>query len=52
VAAKNVTQALETTAKQLGWTETAEPVKVVGPIYFVGTRGLGVWLITTSGAIF
>jgi metallo-beta-lactamase class B len=39
---------LETTAKERGWTEPAEPVKVVGPIYFVGTRGLGVWLITTS----
>jgi metallo-beta-lactamase class B len=48
LAAKNVTQGLETAAKQLGWTEPAEPVKVVGPIYFVGTRGLGVWLITTS----
>ena len=34
--------------KQFGWTEPAEPMKVVGPIYFVGTKGLSVWLITTS----
>jgi metallo-beta-lactamase class B len=30
------------------WNEPAEPVKVVGPIHFVGTKGLGVFLITTS----
>lgn len=30
-----------------GWVEPAEPVKIVGPIYFVGTRGLGAYLITT-----
>jgi metallo-beta-lactamase class B len=23
-------------------------MKIVGPIYFVGTKGLGVWLIKTS----
>ena len=41
-------QDLQTVAKQRGWTDPAEPVKVVGPIYFVGTRGLCIWLITTS----
>ena len=30
-----------------GWVEPAEPVKIAGPIYFVGTRGLGAYLITT-----
>ena len=29
------------------WTEPAEPMKIVGPIYFVGTKGLGVFLIAT-----
>ncbi len=33
--------------QQLGWDDPAEPTKVVGPIHFVGTRGLSVWLITT-----
>lgn len=34
--------------KALKWEEPAEPVKIVGPIYFVGTKGLGAFLITTS----
>ncbi|MGC2778109.1 MAG: subclass B3 metallo-beta-lactamase [Bradyrhizobium sp.] len=34
--------------KALKWEEPAEPVRIVGPIYFVGTKGLGVFLITTS----
>jgi len=29
------------------WYEPAEPMQIVGPIYFVGTRGLGVYLIAT-----
>jgi metallo-beta-lactamase class B len=29
------------------WSEPAEPFKVVGPIHFVGTAGLGVYLLTT-----
>jgi metallo-beta-lactamase class B len=39
---------LETARKLLKWDEPAEPVKLVGPIYFVGTKGLSVFLITTS----
>ncbi len=31
-----------------GWEEPAAPFHVAGPIYFVGTKGLSVWLITTS----
>jgi metallo-beta-lactamase class B len=30
------------------WVEQTEPVKIVGPIYFVGTKGLGAYLITTA----
>jgi metallo-beta-lactamase class B len=29
------------------WVLPADPAKIVGPIHFVGTRGLGVYLITT-----
>ena len=29
------------------WLDPAEPLHVVGPIHFVGTRGLGVYLVTT-----
>jgi metallo-beta-lactamase class B len=29
------------------WIEPTDPVKIVGPIYYVGTRGLGAYLITT-----
>ena len=34
--------------KTLKWEEPAEPVRIVGPLYFVGTKGLGVFLFTTS----
>src|SRR6185369_307342 len=34
--------------RQLKWEERADPTKIVGPIHFVGTKGLGVWLITTK----
>jgi metallo-beta-lactamase class B len=33
--------------KALHWEEPTEPIKIVGPLYFVGTRGLGVFLFTT-----
>ena len=33
--------------KALKWEEPEEPVQIVGPIYFVGTKGLGVFLFTT-----
>jgi metallo-beta-lactamase class B len=35
-------------AEVKSWLEPAEPMQIVGPIYFVGTRGLGVYLIATS----
>ena len=34
--------------KMMKWEEPAEPLRIVGPIYFVGTEGLGVFLFTTS----
>jgi metallo-beta-lactamase class B len=40
---------LATTA--LKWEEPAEPVKIAGPLYFVGTRGLGVFLFATSDGL-
>ena len=32
----------------LKWDEAAEPTKILGPLYFVGTKGLAVYLITTA----
>jgi len=32
---------------KLKWEEPAEPVKIVGPLYFVGTKGLGAFLFAT-----
>ncbi|UZE48543.1 hypothetical protein ONR75_27780 [Rhodopseudomonas sp. P2A-2r] len=34
--------------KALKWDEPAEPVRIVGPLYFVGTEGLSSWLFATS----
>jgi metallo-beta-lactamase class B len=34
--------------RALKWEEPEEPVKIVGPLYFVGTKGLGAFLFTTS----
>jgi metallo-beta-lactamase class B len=34
--------------KVLKWEEPSDPVQIVGPMYFVGTKGLGAFLITTS----
>ena len=34
--------------KVLKWDEPAEPIKIVGPLYFVGTEGLSSWLFVTS----
>ncbi len=34
--------------KVLKWEDPADPVHIVGPIYFVGTKGLGAFLFTTS----
>jgi metallo-beta-lactamase class B len=47
-AAKNPKMFLESAIKMMGWNEPAEPMKIVGNIYFVGTKGLTAWLITGS----
>src|SRR5579871_5022565 len=39
---------LETARKFLKWDDPAEPAHIVGPIYFVGTKGLGCYLIKGS----
>lgn len=46
--AKDPVLFLSTARKALKWDEPAEPAKLVGPIYFVGTKGLASFLITGS----
>jgi len=46
--AKNNKLFAELAAKVLHWDEPTDPVKIVGPLYFVGTRGLSSWLFVTS----
>ncbi|WP_207904670.1 subclass B3 metallo-beta-lactamase [Novosphingobium sp. PhB165] len=37
--------------KTLKWEQPAEPAHIVGPIYFVGTQGLGSYLFHTSDGL-
>jgi metallo-beta-lactamase class B len=37
--------------KALGWEEAVKPFQIVGPVYYVGTRGLGVFLISTNDGL-
>lgn len=46
--AKNPRLFLELARKARKWDEPAEPAKIVGPIYAVGTKGLSVFLVRTS----
>lgn len=39
---------LQYAVKLQHWEDRAEPTHIAGPIYFVGTQGLGVWLIRSS----
>jgi metallo-beta-lactamase class B len=39
---------LQVARTKMQWDAAAEPLKVAGPVYFVGTKGLGIWLITGS----
>jgi metallo-beta-lactamase class B len=39
---------IELATKHLHWNEPAEPIRIVGPLYFVGTQGLGSWLFATG----
>jgi metallo-beta-lactamase class B len=45
--AKNNKLFLELASKYLKWEEPTEPLKIVGPLYFVGTKGLSAWLFAT-----
>jgi len=40
---------LTVASKALKWEEPTEPVKIAGPLYFVGTKGLSSFLLVTSG---
>lgn len=46
--AKNNKLFIELATKYLHWDEPTEPIRIVGPLYFVGTRGLSSWLFVTS----
>ena len=39
---------LDPSKRPKSWEEPASPLKIAGPLYFVGTKGLGVYLFTTS----
>ncbi len=45
--AKDPVLFLKVASKQLKWEVPAEPKKLIGPIYFVGTQGLSSFLITS-----
>lgn len=49
--AKNPALFLESARQLLKWDEPAEPAKIIGPIYFVGTKGLSVFLIKSSDGL-
>lgn len=42
---------LKVARKALHWEEPEEPVHIAGPIYFVGTKGLGVFLFATGDGL-
>lgn len=48
VASRGSDLFLAAARKLLKWDEEAEPCRIVGPIYFVGTKGLGSYLVTGS----
>ena len=39
---------LKVARKALHWEEAEDPVHIAGPIYFVGTKGLGAFLFVTG----
>src|SRR5262245_23364051 len=42
---------LNTARRALKWDEKIDPMKIVGPIHYVGTRGLGAYLIVTKDGL-
>lgn len=51
VAAPDTRSFIAAARKALKWDEPLEPFKVAGPIYFVGTHGLGAWLFATRDGL-
>jgi metallo-beta-lactamase class B len=49
--AKNNKLFLQGAITALKWEQPAEPMRIAGPIYFVGTQGLGSYLISTSDGL-
>lgn len=46
--ARNNKLFIEGATRALKWEQPAEPVHIAGPLYFVGTQGLGSYLFATS----
>jgi glyoxylase-like metal-dependent hydrolase (beta-lactamase superfamily II) len=46
--AKNNKLFIELASKALKWDVPTDPIRIVGPLYFVGTTGLSSWLFATS----
>jgi metallo-beta-lactamase class B len=46
--AKDPVLFITSASKSLAWTQPTEPAKIAGPIYYVGTKGLSSFLITTD----
>jgi metallo-beta-lactamase class B len=49
--AKDPPKFLNFAEKAMKWEVPAEPGHIAGPIYFVGTKGLAVWLFKTSDGL-
>jgi metallo-beta-lactamase class B len=49
--AKNNKLFIEVATKVLHWDEPTDPIKIVGPLYFVGTHGLGAYVFATSDGL-
>jgi metallo-beta-lactamase class B len=49
--AKNNKLFIELASKALKWDVPTDPIKIVGPLYFVGTTGLSSWLFATSDGL-
>lgn len=49
--AKDSNLFLNTMRRALKWDEKTDPMKIVGPIHYVGTRGLGAYLIVTKDGL-
>ncbi len=48
MAARDNNLFLSFARKARKWDEPTDPIKIVGPLNFVGTKGLSSWLFVTS----